>query len=235
MKNHILFYITIVSVFSFNCFSQKTNVSPNKKVIGDSSVNTITMVEKKNNPEKKVKYYHVEENINMKFGGYTTTYDVTDPKLIRTYSLGLDNTRIVTPYYADEEQPKPDEIKVKADTLKAILVPKKAIVISNNLQINDIPKKAESFAYINIVKTYERMSNRGYKSIDMLKKLGNDYFFNDELEKAAKTYGELFSLTTNLEPEYYYRYSISLKAIGQNEKAIENLKKYNQLSGNQTK
>jgi hypothetical protein len=38
-----------------------------------------------------------------------------------------------------------------------------------------------------------------------------------------------------LEPEYYYRYSISLKAVGEEQKASEILKKYNQLSRNQTK
>jgi tetratricopeptide (TPR) repeat protein len=96
-------------------------------------------------------------------------------------------------------------------------------------------KKKETYAYIDAVKTYERVSEKGYKSPDMLKKMGDTYFFNEELDKAAKCYGELCEMTTDLEPEYYYRYSISLKAIGQDEKASENLKKFNQLSGNQTK
>jgi tetratricopeptide (TPR) repeat protein len=95
--------------------------------------------------------------------------------------------------------------------------------------------KKDNYAYIDAVKTYERVSEKGYKSADMLKKMGNAYYFNEELDKAAKCYGELCNLTTDLEPEVYYRYSISLKAIGENEKASENLKKFNQLSGNHTK
>jgi tetratricopeptide (TPR) repeat protein len=96
-------------------------------------------------------------------------------------------------------------------------------------------QKKDNYAYIDAVKTYERVSEKGYKSPDMLKKMGNSYFFNEELDKAAKCYGELCEMTTDLEPEYYYRYSISLRAIGENEKASENLKKFNELSGNQTK
>jgi tetratricopeptide (TPR) repeat protein len=96
-------------------------------------------------------------------------------------------------------------------------------------------KKSDNFAYIDAVKTYKRVTDKGYKSPEMLKKMGNAYFFNEELDKAAKYYGELCDMTTDLEPEYYYRYSIALKAIGENEKASENLKKFNQLSGNPTK
>ncbi|TRX30269.1 hypothetical protein FNW52_20360 [Flavobacterium sp. ZT3R18] len=94
-------------------------------------------------------------------------------------------------------------------------------------------KKSDNYAYIDAVKTYERVSEKGYKSVEMLKKMGNAYFFNEKLDKAAKYYGELCDMTTDLEPEYYYRYAISLKAIGEDKKASENLKKYNQLSGNQ--
>jgi tetratricopeptide (TPR) repeat protein len=102
-------------------------------------------------------------------------------------------------------------------------------------KVSSEDKKSDNYAYIDAVKTYERVSDKGYKSVDMLKKMGNAYFFNEELDKAAKCYGELCDMTADLEPEYYYRYSIALKAIGENEKASEYLKKFNQLSGNHTK
>jgi tetratricopeptide (TPR) repeat protein len=101
--------------------------------------------------------------------------------------------------------------------------------------VSNEASKKDNYAYIDALKTYERVSDKGYKSPDMLKRMGNTYFFNEELDKAAKCYGELCDMTTDLEPEYYYRYSIALKAIGENEKASENLKKFNQLSENQTK
>jgi tetratricopeptide (TPR) repeat protein len=280
MKNYSLHYITIVSVFSFNCFAQiANNVSLNIKKIGGSATNTPVITEKSYSG-KKVKYYHVVEIINMQFGGYTTTYDVTDAKLIRTNDLGPNNIRIVTPKFTDGEQladlklkkatpkftdrkqldglklkkatpkftdpkqlddlelkiitPKSadrkqlEAIKLRADTLKAIGKP-------SDFKISETPKKKEVNAYIDIIKTYERISEKGYKSIDMLKKIGNAYFFNDELDKAAKIYTELFKMSSDLEPEYYYRFSLSLKSIGENNKANQMLKKFNELPKNTTR
>jgi predicted 3-demethylubiquinone-9 3-methyltransferase (glyoxalase superfamily) len=79
------------------------------------------------------------------------------------------------------------------------------------------------------------MSDRGFKSIEMQKKISNAYYFNNELKKAAKSYEELFKLTSDLEPEFYYRYSVALKFINKTEKSNEMLKKFNELSGNSTK
>ena len=62
----------------------------------------------------------------------------------------------------------------------------------------------------------------------MFKKIANSYFSNFEAEKAVSWYCELFSMTSNLEFEYYYRYAESLKSIGQNEEAYQLLKKFNQ-------
>ena len=93
-------------------------------------------------------------------------------------------------------------------------------------------KKYNSYAYIDAIKTYERVAEKGYKSVDMLKKLGNSYYFNSDLNKAAKWYGELFAMTSDLESEYYYRYAQSLKSIGQNDKANQMMEKFNQKSGN---
>ena len=96
-------------------------------------------------------------------------------------------------------------------------------------------KKYSNYAYIDAIKTYERVGEKGYKSVDMFQKLGNSYYFNSEFDKAAKWYGELFAMTSDLEPEYYYRYAQSLRSIGQNEKANEIMDKFNQLSANDSR
>jgi outer membrane protein OmpA-like peptidoglycan-associated protein/tetratricopeptide (TPR) repeat protein len=93
-------------------------------------------------------------------------------------------------------------------------------------------KKYDSYAYIKAVSTYERVAEKGYKSEDMFQKLGNSYYFNGELDKAAKWYGELFAMNANQESEYCYRYAQSLKAIGQTDKANEMLETFRQKAGN---
>jgi outer membrane protein OmpA-like peptidoglycan-associated protein/tetratricopeptide (TPR) repeat protein len=93
-------------------------------------------------------------------------------------------------------------------------------------------KNYEKLAYVDAIKTYERVFEKGYKSADMLQKLGNAYYFKADLDNAAKWYGELFNFTQDVEPEYYFRYAQSLKAIKEYKKADEMMAKFNEKSGN---
>lgn len=93
-------------------------------------------------------------------------------------------------------------------------------------------KISDKYAYVDVVKTYERIAAKGYKSIVMFKTIGDSYYTNFELDKAAKWYCELFAMTADLEPKYYQQYAKSLKAIGENDKANEILKRLNQKNEN---
>ncbi|MCB6232212.1 OmpA family protein [Flavobacterium psychrophilum] len=74
-------------------------------------------------------------------------------------------------------------------------------------------KQYENLAYIDAAKTYEKVAEKGYKSVDLFEKLGDSYYFNAKLKEANKWYKELFALNEKVEPEYYYRYSQTLKAV----------------------
>lgn len=250
-----------------------------------------------------VKSYQVVENVNMRFGGYTTKYTVSKLSMVRKYDLGPNNTRVVTPIYIDVYVTPQYLKKLKTDSINAILnpinvkkaaisvkskninkaiistelksitktqlaiknadvnIPSKKLVAnkpelsknkdmtsfenrskvvlnkSDSLQQNKIEyskilstkgnnstasskiNKTNGTAYVYYVKTYERIALKGYRSEDMLIKIANAFFFDNEFEKAAKWYEELFKIKSNLEPEYYYRYSKSLAGINQTEKA----------------
>jgi outer membrane protein OmpA-like peptidoglycan-associated protein/tetratricopeptide (TPR) repeat protein len=103
---------------------------------------------------------------------------------------------------------------------------------SQKTKLTTADKEYDNYAYIDAIKTYERIAEKGYKSADMFRKLGNAYYFNSNYEKAAKWYGELLALNQELEPEYYYRYSHALKASGEHKKANEILEKFNEKLGN---
>lgn len=91
-------------------------------------------------------------------------------------------------------------------------------------------KVNEKYAYIDVNNTYERVAAKGYKSVDLFKKLGDSYYYNSNFEKAAKWYGELFAMKTPLESEYYYQYADCLQCIGNNKLANEILLRLNQKS-----
>lgn len=94
-------------------------------------------------------------------------------------------------------------------------------------KINDADKRYNNYAYVDAIKTYEKVAAKGYKSEDMFKKLGNSYYFNSDYEAAAKWYGELFAMNTAVGSEYYYRYAQSLKSIAQIDKADKLMEEFN--------
>lgn len=62
---------------------------------------------------------------------------------------------------------------------------------------------------------YESAVKHGDTSKETLMRLGDSYFFNSDMENAAKWYGELFSKYENeLEPVYAFRYIQSLEGTG---------------------
>jgi tetratricopeptide (TPR) repeat protein len=218
MKNKILSYIIIIGIFSFDSFAQKEKIS---------SVDKKTKSTQKSQVVRKIKSYQVEENIKMNFGGYTTTYNVSDSSLINTNDLGPNNTRVVTPKFVEAKRLMEPHKETMKDVLKQSLKP-------SNLKPRDSLQRQTGVASVVMIETYERVAEKGYKSVDIFQKLGNAFYFNNELDKAARWYGELFSISFDLAPEYYYRYSASLKAIGENDKANEMLARFNKLSGNST-
>lgn len=92
-------------------------------------------------------------------------------------------------------------------------------------QLKTADKKYEKYSYIDAIQIYEKVADKGYKSAELFKKLGNSYYFNAELDKASKWYEELFKLNEEVEPEYYFRYAQCLKAT----KDYENANKYFEL------
>lgn len=75
-------------------------------------------------------------------------------------------------------------------------------------------KQYDKLAYVDAIKTYERLAEKGYQSEELFQKLGNAYYFNAQLTKANTHYAKLFALNKNQDPEYQYRYAQTLKAVG---------------------
>ncbi len=88
-------------------------------------------------------------------------------------------------------------------------------------------KKYDKFAFIDSRKVYERMAEKGYKSIEIFSKLGDTYYFNNDYENALKWYDQLFELEKSEIPsKYYFRYAQALKSGQQYAKAEGVLKAF---------
>jgi len=79
-------------------------------------------------------------------------------------------------------------------------------------------KSFDRLAYIDAIKVYERIADKGFVNTSILQNLADAYYFNGKLVEANKWYTELFDGNYEdkdvaaLSSEYYYRYAQTLKA-----------------------
>lgn len=102
-------------------------------------------------------------------------------------------------------------------------------------QENDVKranKNFDKYAFIDAREIYLKVVEKGYKNVEILSKLGDTYYFNDELTESYKWYKELFDLgSESLAPEYYFRYAQSLKSVKRYAEADELMAKFNSFKG----
>lgn len=101
---------------------------------------------------------------------------------------------------------------------------------SQKVQLKKADEKYEQFHYVNAIKTYEKVANKGYKSVELFSKLGDSYYFQSNLNEANKWYEQLFALNQKIDSEYYFRYAQTLKSIGDYKKADEMMAAFDKLN-----
>lgn len=226
MKNYTPFIIVLASSCSFEFFAQDKLDQSNSKVKKMELTSGSVL-----DNELVIVSYRVEERINMNFGGYVRIYNVANLSLVSNNDLGPNNTRVVTPIYGKAKT----EVEVSKVATLVVMTsepPKAHIEIKKPIiePIVDavVPEKKNGTANVDILKTYERVLDKGYKSVDMLKMVANRRFFDGDMVMAAKWYAQLFDQATNLDAVFYYRYAESLKAIKQIDKSNEMMAIFNQ-------
>ena len=101
--------------------------------------------------------------------------------------------------------------------------------VAQEAKVSKGDKKYSDFAYVDAREAYLKVAENGYRSIDLLSRLGDSYYFTGDLENAEQWYGVLFSFSQDIDPEYMYRYAQSLKSTGKYEAADRVMEKMNQI------
>ncbi len=220
MKKYEAVIITLAFVFSLSCFAQRTNKASASPAIGKTTLLTDSLA---NNSDFVIQSYYVEERINKLFGGRIITYQVSKLDMVDTYDLGPNNTRTVIPNYVKRKHkvaPNAIEAKTTVASASASVEPIKIEITSPAASISS------KFVKVDVVNTYAKVIDKGYKSADMLKKVADRLYFEGNLKEAVGYYAQLFEESPNLEVIYYYRYAQSLKAINEDEKANTLMKRF---------
>jgi len=93
-----------------------------------------------------------------------------------------------------------------------------------------VDKKFENLSYKETIRLLSKKAKSGDTSPEVLAKLANAYYFNVEMENAAKYFGQLLDTSNStIDPENIYRYSMSLKAVGNYDQANKYMKEFSSL------
>jgi outer membrane protein OmpA-like peptidoglycan-associated protein/tetratricopeptide (TPR) repeat protein len=100
---------------------------------------------------------------------------------------------------------------------------------AQNGKIKSVENDYKDFAYVKTSEVLLEVANKGYKSADLFQKLANSYYFRNDMENAAKWYGELMTMNDVIDPEYYFRYALALKGIEDYKESDKWMKKFHDL------
>ncbi len=106
------------------------------------------------------------------------------------------------------------------------------LVFSQEKQMEKANEMYKNFAYIDAIKVYESIAKKGFINQELLERLGDSYYFNAEYDKAFTWYEKLFQNEEyKVQPEYYYRYALSLKSVGKYTESDQMMNKFVELTG----
>ena len=96
-------------------------------------------------------------------------------------------------------------------------------------KIRQAAKEYDNLAYLKTSEILLEVAESGFTSVDLLQKLANSFYFNNDMENAAKWYGELMKKDVNgIDPEYYFRYAQALKSVENYAESDKWMKKFAQ-------
>lgn len=92
-------------------------------------------------------------------------------------------------------------------------------------------ERYDEYSFSPAIDIYKKVLDKGYVSSDLLKRLGNSYYFNAKYEEAANVYKKLVdSFPDGTEPDYIFRYAQSLKTLGDYEGAAKVMAKFKEMT-----
>jgi len=92
-------------------------------------------------------------------------------------------------------------------------------------------KKYNEYSFIPAIDIYKKVLDKGYISADLLKRLGDSYYFNADYQEASSTYKKLVdAYATDIGPEYYFRYAQTLKSLGDYDGSKEIMERFTRIT-----
>lgn len=97
--------------------------------------------------------------------------------------------------------------------------------------LNKGNEKYEEYSFRPAIDIYKRVLDKEFVSADLLKKLGNSYYFNSDYKEAAEIFQKLVTEFPNdVSPEDYFKYAQTLKTLGDYEDSNKVMSQFTALT-----
>lgn len=97
--------------------------------------------------------------------------------------------------------------------------------------IEKADERYREYSFSPAIDIYKKVLDKGYTSPDLLKKLGNAYYFNAKYKEAAEIYKKLAeAFPDEMEVDYIFRYAQSLKSDGNYDEAKRLMEEFKSLT-----
>ena len=106
-------------------------------------------------------------------------------------------------------------MKHKVNFILVILFFFHGLIYAQERLIEKGNEKFESYSFSPAIDIYKKVLDKGYVSADLLRKLGNSYYYNADYKDAADTYKKLVAnYSEEVTAEDYFKYAQALKTLG---------------------
>ncbi|WP_424001789.1 OmpA family protein [Maribacter sp. IgM3_T14_3] len=92
-------------------------------------------------------------------------------------------------------------------------------------------EKFDSYSFSPAIDIYKKVLDKGFVSADLLRKLGNSYYYNADYKDAAETYKQLVAeYSAEITAEDYFKYAQSLKTLGDYDASSDVMNKFMEIT-----
>ncbi|SFC23504.1 WD40-like Beta Propeller Repeat [Flagellimonas taeanensis] len=105
------------------------------------------------------------------------------------------------------------------------------ISMGQELKLERADEDFDKLNYIDAESIYLKVANKGFASEELFKRLGDIYYFNGNYKEAENWYNKLFDGFEVSDPQYFLRYSQTLKSCGKDSLAASTYDLFLQKAG----
>ena len=114
--------------------------------------------------------------------------------------------------------------------LAVVLIQSFTAAYAQKSTVKSVETEYDSYYYVKTSEILLDVAENGYLNQEVLQKLGNSFYFNNNMEEASRWYKKLFEIGKNVDSEYYFRYALSLKGIKNYEESDKWMLKFKELN-----